>query len=112
VVHGLTFKGGFMKKSYLIIVDPRKGQSLADCLLEKGLNFPSKIYCSKQRIETERATFHLRNFKNLNPDSLRGFRLDMVAACESLKGSIYEELTKQISFCMHRDCTTKEIVYI
>lgn len=101
-----------MKKSYLIIVEPRKGQSLVGCLIEKGLNFPSKTSHSEQRIETDHEIFHLRDFKNLNPDSLRGFRFDMVIVCESLKGSVYEELTQQIRICMQRDCTTEEMNYI
>lgn len=102
-----------MRYAYIVVLDPFKNESLLKCFERKVGELPeTTVYYSQSRIETSESIYRLLDIKRLNTDSLRGLCLDGVIVCNTLKGSIYKDLSRDFKLCTKRNTILKEIIYI
>ena len=102
-----------MKYDYIVILDPCKNESLLKCFERKiGESPKTTTNHSQSKVETSDGVYRLLDIKRLNTDKLRGLCLDGVFICNTLKGSIYEDLSKHLKTLIKRDRFLKEIIYI
>jgi len=113
VIHGITFKGDIMKQTFLVILMPRRGQTLIQCLSEKGVDTKSPFFShSRDRINTPRCTFYLRDFGRLKEHHLRGLSLDGVYVCEKLRSVLSDDFLRLMKIYLRKEISNKEIIYI